>query len=93
MLWAALPSKSRYRSVTAGHKKSYPEANLRNLMLWHYHGKHFTLENLPWLSILKEFKLLTPNQKRKQHKAFSRSGPSSETPPPPLCHETAVCHR
>ena len=28
------------------------QANLRNLMLWHYHGKKFTLQNLPWLSIL-----------------------------------------
>ena len=25
------------------------QANLRNLMLWHYHGKKFTLQNLPWL--------------------------------------------
>ena len=42
-------------------------------MLWHYHGKKFTLQNLPWLSILKEFKLLTPNRKRKQHKPFARA--------------------
>ena len=50
-------------------------------MLWHYHGKRFSLQNLPWLSILKEFKLLTPNRKRTQHKAFSRAGPSSAPAP------------
>ena len=33
-------------------------------VLAQYHGKKFTLNNLPWLSILKEFKLLTPNRKR-----------------------------
>ena len=69
---------SLMNNVKTADRSSLSQANLRNLMLWHYHGKHFTLENLPWLSILKEFKLLTPDRKRKQHKAFSRSGPSSD---------------
>ena len=60
-------------------RSSLSQANLRNLMLWHYHGKKFTLQNIPWLSILKEFKLLTPDRKRKNHTAFTRS---SEAPAP-----------
>ena len=58
------------------------EANLRNLMLWHYYEKQYTLQKLPWLSILKEFKLLTPHRKRTTHRPFSR--PVAAPAPAPI---------
>ena len=74
---------SLMNNVKTTDRSRLSQANLRNLMLWHYHGKKFTLKNLAWLSILKEFKLLAPNRKRKHHKAFSRAGPSSALAPAP----------
>ena len=68
---------SLMNNVKTADRSRLSQANLRNLMLWHYHGKKFSLEKLPWISILKEFKLLTPDRARKQHKPFSRAGPSS----------------
>ena len=59
------------------------QANLRNLMIWHYHGKKYTFENLPWLSILKEFKLLAPNGKRQTHAAFTRPTAAPALAPAP----------
>ena len=72
---------SLMNNVKTADRSRLSQANLRNLMLWHYHGKKFSLQNLPWLSILREFKLLTPNRSRKQHKPFSRAGPSSAPAP------------
>ena len=51
-------------------------------MLWHYHGKNYSLEKLPWLSILNEFKLLCPDKKRTKHKAFVRPVGLAPAPAP-----------
>ena len=72
---------SLMNNIKSNDRSRLSQANLRNLMLWHYHGKKFTLQNFPWLSILKEFKLLTPNRKRQKHTAFTRAGPSSANAP------------
>ena len=38
---------SLMNNVKTADRSSLGQANLRNLMLWHYHGKKFALEKLP----------------------------------------------
>ena len=38
---------SLMNNVKTADRSSLGQANLRNLMLWHYHGKKFSLEKLP----------------------------------------------
>ena len=45
-------------------------ATLRNLMMWHYHGSKLKPSELPWLSILKEFRLLAGPRGRTTHRRF-----------------------
>ena len=48
-------------------------------MLWNKLGKGITLQNLPWLSVLKEFKFLCPKGHRTKHNA-SRDRPQHSHP-------------
>ena len=73
---------SLMNNIKTGERSKLNQANLRNLMLWHYHGKNYSLEKLPWLSILNEFKLLCPDKKRTKHKAFVRPVGLAPAPAP-----------
>ena len=60
-------------------------------MLWNKLGKGITLQNLPWLSVLKEFKFLCPKGHRTKHNAFSR--PTTALAPAPADAGPAPCDK
>ena len=74
---------SLMNNIKTADRSKLSQNNLRNLMLWHYHGKRFRLDQLPWQSILKEFKLLAPDRKRKKHKPFMRAAAALAPTPAP----------
>ena len=62
---------SLMNNIKSSERSALEQATLCNLMLWHHLGRDVSLADLPWISILKEFHMLTPTgTQRKKHRAF-----------------------
>ena len=74
---------SLMNNIKSSERSRMGQRNLRNLMAWHSHGKDVTHQQLPWITIMNEFKLLAGNAGRKTHKKFVRDSAASASAPAP----------
>ena len=60
------------------------QRNLRNLMIWHHHGKARACKDVPVMAILKEFRAMARLRGRQAHRA---------QPTPTYEYEREASHR
>jgi len=61
---------SLMNNIKTSERSTMGQGVLRNLMLWHSLAGDVSMAEVPWISILKEFKLLSKDKPRHKHREF-----------------------